>query len=352
MNIKMKSFKEIALDITEAEYRNDGKMHYSTMSSYERGGRFNSLPSLFDKKETPSLLFGSIVDTLLTGTTQEFDSLYMVADFPSIGEKELSIVKGIFSVYKDTYNTLNKIPSKYILPVIEAVSFQPNWKEETRVKVIKERCSEYYKQLRLASGKTVVSTEMYSDALNVVDALRTASASKFLFAPDNPFDNNVEHLYQLKFSQEFDGVPYSCMADLIVVFHDKKLVLPVDLKTSSHFEYDFYKSFLDWRYDVQARSYWRQIRATMDKDEYFKDFKLLNYHFVVCNKKSLNPLVWECPFTQIEGSIFVGKNKQIELRDPFVIGKELWNYLQQKPIVPTGINLDKPNNLETWLNTL
>lgn len=348
----MKSFKDISLSMSEAEYRADGKMHYSTLAKYERGGGFKSIPTLFDKVESPSLLLGSCVDCLLTGSNEEFDETYLVADFPSIGDKELSVVKGLFAIYGTSYNTLDEIPNSIIGGTIEEVGFQPNWKLETRIKVIKERCAEYYKLLRLSEGKTIVSSDMYADALNMVEALRTAPSSKFLFAPNDPFDTNVERLYQLKFAYTFDGIDYSCMADELVVFHDKKLVLPVDLKTSSHTEYEFFKSFIDWNYSLQSRSYARIIRANMDKDEYFKDFKLLNYHFVVCNKKTLTPLVWECPFTHEYGSIFVGKNKQIELRDPFVIAKELKYYLDNLSTVPQGISLSEPNNLETWLNTI
>jgi hypothetical protein len=38
------------------------------------------------------------------------------------------------------------------------------------------------------------------------------------------------------------------MADLIVVNHSEKWVLPIDLKTSGKPEWDFHKSFNEWRY--------------------------------------------------------------------------------------------------------
>ena len=50
----MKSLKEIALPITEEEYRNDGKLHYSTLATYERGG-FSSLKTLFDRYQGEEL---------------------------------------------------------------------------------------------------------------------------------------------------------------------------------------------------------------------------------------------------------------------------------------------------------
>jgi hypothetical protein len=50
--------------------------------------------------------------------------------------------------------------------------------------------------------------------------------------------------------------------------------------------------------------------------------------------------------------LHLGKDGQIIIRDPFTIGEELSKYLLDKPTVPNGINLDKPNNLEEWINKL
>lgn len=104
--------------------------------------------------------------------------------------------------------------------------------------------------------------------------------------------------------------------------------------------------------DIQARLYWAIIRQNMDKDEYFKDFKLLDYDFIVVNRRTLTPLVWTCPFTQAVGTLKFGKSDQIEMRSPFVIGEELSSYLTSRPRVPMGINETGPNDLREWLNTL
>ena len=137
------------------------------------------------------------------------------------------------------------------------------------------------------------------------------------------------------------------MADLLIVFHDNKLIVPIDLKTSSKPEWDFYKSFIEWGYGCQARLYWRLIRYNMDQDEYFKDFKLADYRFIVINKKTLTPLVWVFDNTQTEGDIILKDGTVI--RDPFTVGEELNNYLVNKSIVPNGIDLIKPNKLEDWI---
>jgi hypothetical protein len=41
----------------------------------------------------------------------------------------------------------------------------------------------------------------------------------------------------------------------------------------------------------------------MDNDDYFKDFDLLEYRFIVVNKETLTPLVWEFPLTKTYGTL-------------------------------------------------
>lgn len=90
----------------------------------------------------------------------------------------------------------------------------------------------------------------------------------------------------------------------------------------------------------------------MDKDNYFKSFTLAPYRFIVANRNTLTPLVWEFESTVKEGDLILGNNNQIILRDPFVIGKELNHYLKDKPIIPDGITNVKYNKLEKWINKL
>lgn len=347
----MKSLRDISWQVSEEEYRADPALSYSTLARYERGG-FNNLDKLFDRIETPSLTFGSAVDSIITGGQEEFDERFMVAEFPSIPDSIVKIIKSLYKQYAGTYRSLLNIPDNSIIRETEAQNYQMNWKPETRAKVIKEKGTDYYNLLFVAGDRCIIDTQTYQDVVNAVRALKEGSSTKLYFADDNPFEPDIERLYQLKFKGEFNGITYRNMADLIIVNHKEKWVKPVDLKTSSHTEWDFYKSFVDWRYDIQARLYWAIIRQNMDKDEYFKDFKLLDYDFIVVNKRTLTPLVWNCPFTRAQGTLKLGKNDQIEMRSPFVIGEELNSYLTSRPKVPIGISDTGANDLREWLNTL
>lgn len=207
----MKSLKDIAWNVTEEEYRADPALSYSTLSKFNREG-FDNLEHLFDKTESPSLLFGSIVDCILTGTEEEFNDRFFVADFPELPEKQKEIVESIFHAAK-LGESWDKIMDAIILEHLLANNYQPNWKAETRIRVIREVGREYYDLLTLANGKTVISQKLYQDALDCVEILRKSESTKWYFEADNPFDKSIERLYQLKFKGEYSGIPLRCMAD-------------------------------------------------------------------------------------------------------------------------------------------
>ena len=346
-----KSLRDISWDVPEETYRADSALSYSTLAKYEREG-FNNLDKLFDRIETPSLTFGSAVDSIITGGQEEFDERFMVAEFPSIPDSVTKMVKSLFSQYGDSYRSLITIPDDAIIKETEYQSYQMNWKPETRAKVIKEKGADYYNLLFIAGSKTILDTQTYQDVCNAVKALKESKSTQLYFAENNPFEPDIERFYQLKFKACLEGINYRCMSDLLVCDSKNKIIYPIDLKTSSHTEWDFYKSFIDWLYAIQARLYWRIIRDNLNRDKYFKDFKLADYKFIVVNRKTLTPLVWEFKDTTTLGTLYFGKSKQIEMRDPEEIGKELSYYISSRPKVPAGIKEDGNNDLRKWLNTL
>lgn len=341
----MKSLRELAWNVDEDTYRSDSALSYSTIARFNREG-FDNLDHLYDKIESPSLLFGSVVDCLLTGTEEEFNSRFLVADFPAIPDSQRKVVDILFNLYGSTGTSLNKLSNENIISVTERVGFQLNWKPETRAKVIKENCSEYWDLLSLAKDKQVIAQTLYEDAIACKNALETSEATKWYFEKDNPFDDSIERLDQLKFKGEYEGIQLRCMADKIIVDHKNKIIFPIDLKTSFKPEWRFYKSFIEWNYWIQAQLYWYIIRQNLDKDPYFKDFKLADYRFIVICNKTRTPLVWFFPLTQTEVDI---KIKDVIMRNWRGLVKELSGYLNYERNVPNGIDIQLPNNIISWI---
>lgn len=350
----MKSLYNISWQTSEEEYRADPALSYSTLARYEREG-FNNLDKLFDKIETPSLTFGSAVDSIITGGQEEFDERFIVAEFPSIPDSIIKIVKDIFREFSGTHRTLDSVPDEEVIHRAGTFNYQPNWKPETRAKVIKEKGANYYNLLFIAGNRTILDTTTYQDVCNAVRALKESESTKFYFADNNPFELDIERFYQLKFKACLGGIEYRCMFDELIIFHDTKEIQPLDLKTSCKRldrEWDFPSHYIEWSYEIQNRLYVRILQDVISKDEYFKDFKILPYKDIIIFRGSDTPLVWDIPFTFERGTLYFGKNKQIEMRDPEEIGKELSYYLTSRPKVPMGISETGPNDLREWLNTL
>jgi len=336
----LKELSDISLHITEPEYRQRPELSYSTLSTYQTLG-FTGLDHLFDRKESPSLTLGSVVDSILTGGEDEFKSLYTVLDI-NVTDSGIDICKNLIN-QSLPFDTFEEIPESIVSQAAKEVGFWQNDKyDNSRYKQVLKcgNVAEYYKALR-HSDKTIISNDTFQMALAMVRALRESPATSGYFA-DNDELSPVRRYYQLKFAANFEGVGYRNMADLLVVDYEQKKVWPIDLKTSmSCVEWEFESNFKKWHYYIQARLYWRIIRANMDADDYFKDFTLEDYRFIIVNPKTLTPLVWEFPLTKSVGTLVTDTG--YEVKDPFEIGKELRGYLDCRPPVPNGINKDGVN---------
>lgn len=342
MNI-VKELKDISLNITEPEYRQRPELSYSTLSRYESLG-FNGLDHLFDKLDTPSLTFGGVVDCILTDGMDAFNVLYTVMDI-NISDSGLEICKKLHSLYGGCHHTFEEIPEYIVSQVAKELDFwkADKWDARRYKEVLKTgNVVEYYNALS-NSTKKIIDTQTYNDALACVRALKTSPATQGLFA-DNDELSPVRRYYQLKFAAQFEGIGYRIMMDDVIVDYEDKRIIPIDSKTCSCPEWNFMSNFVKFHYFIQARLYWRVLKANLMNDPYFKDFELEDFRFAVINRRTLTPLVWKFPLTKSKGTLI--DNYGNEHRDPFEIGKELQGYLNLRPRVPNGIDTEGVNIID------
>ena len=101
---------------------------------------------------------------------------------------------------------------------------------------------------------------------------------------------------------------------------------------------------------IQAGEYAAILKANIEKDEYFKDFKIMADRFIVVNKENLDPRVWEWKhtFSDTDITITYKSGYKKTLRNFRTIGKELHSYLETGQKVPDGIT-NEPNDIKEWL---
>lgn len=287
----MKSIKEISWDVSEETYRADPYYSYSLLSRFEREG-FRNLSHLYDKIDTPSLLFGSAVDCKLTEEKDKFKERFIVCSFPALSDNLISITKTLFSKYGNKCRKLSEIDDESINEAaLENGYYTGNSYKALRIKKVKENCNEYYNLLYLAGNKIILSQYDYDDVVACSSELKTNPVTKFFFNI-NPWDKKVEKVFQLKFKAKWNNIGVRCMFDELIVDHENKIIYPIDLKTTGFPEENFQDSFSHWRYDIQAKLYTYILQEAIKNDPYFSQFKIAHYSFIVINRKTVAPILW------------------------------------------------------------
>lgn len=283
-----KSLKSISWDVSEEQYRLDPAFSYSQIAAFFREGPSSLIKT--DKDDTASLRGGSLVDTLLTAP-EEFEEKFLVSSVKTPSELVLKVLRQLWDTVDDKQLDLEHIPEKIRLKAMNDNAFYTYWKDTTRLNKLQEDGYEYYRLMSLGLKKIIVSEEDVKTAKACAEAVTTNETTRKYFL-SNPFEKDTENLYQLKFKTSIDGYTVRCMFDVIHVDHVNKTITPADLKTTGKNEEDFQHSFLQWCYFIQAELYYNILKKAILNDEYFKDFTLLPFRFIVVNRDNLSPLEW------------------------------------------------------------
>ena len=287
-----KSLADISWQVDEATYRADNALSYSKLSQFFKNGPKALISN--EKIDTPSLRFGSLVDCILTAP-EEFDDRFYVAEIDKFGDKMRLIVEMLNQMCPDA-ETIEDCIDQYMIETLNTVGYQSGWKDDTRIKKVKELGAEYYTVLKYSTGKIVISPQEFSEASQCVQTLKTHPFTYQIFE----CNEDEEIFYQLKFKENLSGVMARCMFDIIKVNHKLKTVEMIDLKTTGKNEEEFERSFLDWNYWIQAQLYRSILLEVLGEDEYFGDFTMLDFKFLVINKNNLCPLIWDTVNIHIE----------------------------------------------------
>lgn len=349
-----KSLYDISWQVNEKQYRDYNCLSHSILVKFDKEGFYN-LNTLFDKIESSSLTFGSCVDSLITGGQEEFNNKFIVCE-NFLDEDTMYYTKIIHNEFSNNYDKFISIPVIQVSRLLKQNGFwtADKWSDDSRYKAFLKKgdIERYYQILTQSKDKIVIDRDTYQDAMKCVVSLKTSESTRFYFAK-NEAGSNIKRYYQLKFKNKFNGVEYKSMLDLVLVDYDNKIIYPVDLKTSSTPEAEFYKSFVKYNYSDQARLYYRNLAKACEEDEYFKDFRIENFTFIVVNRRTLMPLTWRYKDMSAFGELRYGKDNNIIFKDPFDIGDELNYYLTHSECkVPIGIKTDRTNDLLSYLEIM
>jgi hypothetical protein len=244
----------------------------------------NSMEYSEDRKDTPALSLGSLVDCLIT-EPEKFSTTYHVQN--EAVTTSSAIQKIVMSVYLDTRgNTIEAdrlIDYKdLLLETVRKSGYQPKWKDETVITNVCNEGEKYFEELKIQGDKIAVTQDQYLLAKEIVDSILSHDYTK-----DHLFPNgNIEIVKQLVIDWEHRGFECKSKLDWLVVNHDDKTIQPIDIKTTeSLLSKWFDSSYHKYRYDMQAGYYTMAVKYKQQNENWYSDYTVLPFKFIVENTK-------------------------------------------------------------------
>ena len=195
---------------------------------------------------------------------------------------------------------------------------------------------EYYKQLQNCSNKTILTLDQYNTAKSVyLSLLNNNYTRKELVKTD--YSSDIEILNQLEIYWKYNTFDCKSKLDSLWINHTKKTIQIKDLKTTGFHVNNFPKSFLKFRYDLQAafyteavKYYIRYIRPELES------YTILPFIFIVESTKYIGtPLIYKCTSNDLFCGWYGGKSndgiyykgcKQLLEDLAWHIENDVWNY--------------------------
>jgi hypothetical protein len=297
---------------TESEYRAidvDSSSSVKTFADdrYKYYRKYVKGDYVEDEEDSKAVTIGKLVDCLLLEEEQHFDDKF----YRSTITKEPTGLMSQFveALFKKTMECLNESGEvtremdDLMKEAYNSVKFDKDgkivaFKKQTYEKTVELFASTdaitYYKEIRQVrpKGMSVITSSLEESANRVVTKLRTSPNTKKLFDPDP----DVQVFKQLKIEGlEIDELPLKAMIDLVLVYHERKMIQPFDLKCTWNVE-DFYERYYLLRKSyIQAYIYYDalfQRKADLGFD--YKDYVIQPPAFIVCDSGSFyEPLIYK-----------------------------------------------------------
>ena len=293
----------------EIEYRNNPAVNQSLLCALDNP---KSIGTNSDKSH---FRIGGAVDMLLT-QPDEFDNEYLCVEASKVGGMMGTFIENLPTPICD----VSLIDPEEYRRAFDATNLKSYDATVKKFEADKDGLYKtYWQALSDAdnSGKTLITSEQLKTVQHCVDLLKSCEDVSTYFGNTNGF-YQVPIYFKFSYSEmsedDLNGKTFDvdgkALIDGIIVDHDSKTVQPFDLKTSSDHPLSFVKSFMKWKYFIQAAWYQYAVEAYCHSKEGQKflgvdyTYVVLPIQYIVVGKKhDYCPVIWDIPENLLEGGM-------------------------------------------------
>lgn len=316
-----------------AYLRSSGITH-TKIVNYESDG-----PSILDpntvQNDDPSdsLIFGQLVDTLVTDADKFMDSFYILPDDVNFSPSEKRLFNELYNYGVSlTDYSVDSSPESidYLLGIVRGANYFSHYKDDTLYKNVLGLIKKYN---YYSEGKYrhIITSEQYLNAVKCVEALYNSPITSRFFKETN----DVSIYHQVVITDQ----DLKCKFDILYIDHANKKIYPIDLKTTGDLEINFAKSFKKFKYYRQAELYMKLLLKFLEKNKI--GYSVEPFRFMVINKESLTPLLFVFPIEYIVNDYgkTVLKISKYDTVNPIdkVIDEIRWYYMAKQYKYPKDV---------------
>lgn len=215
--------------------------------------------------ESDAMNFGSMFDSLMFDTAQEFSSKYRVSQYENPWtDRRKNTGKFAYALEQIMQETLANDATAELETMFMQAYTQSGIKSPKVYDLIAEFVEvggrDWASEYMMTSKITLITQEEYNKAAAMKSMLINNKYVGDMFVTDVPeshsvLRDNVEIIYQMDISFEMEGVQCKALPDIVIIDHETKVIQVVDLKTTSSYDHSVMSSFMKFGYDYQAAWY-------------------------------------------------------------------------------------------------
>lgn len=257
-------------------------------------------------EENASFELGSVVDTLLTRKDNFYD-IYYVSSASDPTPQMKKFCKNLFKIWP-TGSTTSQEREVLFQKAYDETKFGRDSLESVKKKF--SECTEFFNTLVRAKGKSVISQDVYNRANGIVDHLLSNPFTKEIFETkevDLAGLPIVSVINQLEIYSEYTSIEGGCnipikgALDKVIIDHNKKIVYPYDIKTSSNL-HEFKESYIKYRYFRQA-SYYTWLLNKWLIEGGWVGYTIAPFKFIVASTTGEGAYIYEVSESDLNRSV-------------------------------------------------
>jgi hypothetical protein len=250
-----------------------------------------------EDKDSSAANMGRIVETLLMEPHLFDDKFYMSSCASTPTGLMFEFAEALYRVTRDSVDEDGKVTKDFDAMTLEAYNLSGFKIKYDAVigKFLNSDASIYYNEIRMVRSKnlTIVNTMEISIAEKIVEQLKTNSTTGPIVNLVNSPRYTIIDQMQIE-GYNIDGLPLKSMLDKVIIDHDKKLIIPYDLKCTWSVENFYEEYYLYRRAYIQAYLYFHaMLKLSDDKESEYYGYTVEYLKFIVCDSTNYyQPLIY------------------------------------------------------------